>query len=374
MRLYRVIFLAGFLAILGAGIAERGLAARDRARWTEAQAIPTVSLAKLTTDQGSAALTLPGTIEPINKAAIFARVPGYLKEWRADIGAHVAAGQLLASIDTPDLDQQLAQAEADLDTAQANEKLAAVTAERWHGLAGSQAVAQQAVDEKEGDAAAKRALAAAAQANLARLRAMQGFKRITAPFDGVVTARKTDIGALISAGSAGQELFEVSDLRRIRLYVQVPQALSAGLRPGIEASFTLPQYPGRIFAAAVSAMSGALDAKSRSMLVELQAANDDGALPAGAYCQVKLPLPPHAGSLQIPATALLSSDRGAEVALLSEGGKVAFRSVQLGRDFGDRLEVLSGLTESDRVIDNPPETLQQGDAVLWQKSAADARP
>ena len=366
-RRLRLIGLAG-LAVAGlvaaGGIAARLDADRQRSAWTEAQAVPTVSLAKLTPDQAPVLLTLPGTIQPINKAAIYARVPGYLKEWREDIGATVEAGQVLAVIDTPDLDQQVAQAKADLATAQANERLASLTAKRWQAMAGSDAVAQQAIDEKAGDADAKKAALAAMQANLARLQALEDFKTITAPFAGVVTARNTDIGALINSGSsAGQELFEVSDLHRVRLYVQVPQSFSAGLHPGVKAQFDLPQYPGRSFTAEVVTSSHALDSGSRSMLVELQADNADGALSAGAYCQVHLPLDSHPGTLRIPATALISSDQGAQVALVGADGKAELRTVQLGRDLGDQLEVLSGISPQDKVIDNPPETLQAGDPV-----------
>ncbi|HMA49901.1 MAG TPA: efflux RND transporter periplasmic adaptor subunit [Magnetospirillaceae bacterium] len=354
--------LAGLVA--GAGIAARLHASQSRSSWTDAQAVPSVSLVKPTPDAGGAALTLPGTIQPINKAAIYARVPGYLKEWREDIGASVTPGQVLAVIDTPDLDQQVAQARADLATAQAADQLAALTAKRWQAMAGSEAVAQQAIDEKLGDAQVKKAATAAMQANLGRLQSLEAFKSITAPFAGIVTARNTDIGALINPGSsAGQELFEVSDLRRVRIYVSVPQAFSAGLHPGVKAAFELPQYPGQSFSGEIATNSHALDAGSRSMLVELQADNPDGKLAAGAYCQVHLPLEAHAGGVQIPATALMASDHGAQVALIGADGKVEVRTVQLGRDLGDKLEVLAGLSADDQVIDNPPETLQGGDTV-----------
>jgi len=364
LRLIGLVSLTAAGLVAAGGITARFAADRERAAWTEAQAVPTVSLAKLAPDRGPVLLTLPGTIQPINKATIYARVPGYLKEWRQDIGAEVEAGQVLAVIDTPDLDQQVAQARADLATAQANERLASLTADRWQAMAGSDAVAQQAIDEKAGDAQAKKAALAAMQANLARLEALESFKTITAPFAGIVTARNTDIGSLINSGSnAGQELFEVSDLRRVRLYVQVPQSFSAGLHPGVKADFDLPQYPGRFFTAEVVASSHALDSSSRSMLVELRADNSDGALSAGAYCQVHLPLDAHPGTVRIPATALISSDRGAQVALIGADSKIQIRAVQLGRDLGDWIEVLAGLAPEDKVVDNPPETLQPGDAV-----------
>ena len=350
--------------VLAAGVAVRLHNARQLVSWANDQAIPTVSLVKLDYDQAAGMLTLPGNVQPFNKAAIYARVSGYLKGWDQDIGAHVTAGQQLASIDTPDLDQQLDQARADLASADANAQLAALTAKRWNALVASQSVAQQAADEKTGDAAAKKALRDAAAANVRRLEALEGFKSIAAPFAGIVTARKTDVGALINAGSnAGNELFEVSDLSKVRIYVQVPQAFAAELKPGQSATFEMPQYPGRQFTATLVTTSNALAAGSASMLAQLQADNPDGALQAGAYCQVHFQLPSDAHLVRVPATALAPTDRGIEVAVLDEHGVVAFKPVQLGRDFGDSIEITSGLSPSDRVIDNPPETLESGDSV-----------
>ena len=350
--------------ILGSGLRARAQQAHELATWTEDQAVPTVALAKLDVDPASGTLTLPGTVQPINKAAIYARVSGYLKDWQQDIGAKVKAGQVLATIDTPDLDQQLAQAQADLATADANLQLADLTAKRWRALVASQSVAQQAADEKTGDAAAKKAIRDAAAANLKRIEALESFKSLAAPFDGVVTARKTDIGALINAGGGtGQELFEVSDLSRVRLYVDVPQAFAAELKPGQKAHFELPQYPGRSFDATLVTTSDAIQPGQGSMLVQLQADNPDGALQAGAYAEVHFDLPGDAKLVRLPATALAPTDQGVEVALLGADGKVAFKPVQLGRDFGDTVEVASGLSPTDRVIDNPPETLANGDTV-----------
>jgi RND family efflux transporter MFP subunit len=308
-------------------------------------------------------VTLPGTIQAYYRAAIYARVSGYLQSWQADIGAHVKGGQLLASIDTPDLDQEFAQAKADLATATANAQLAAVTAERWNALVKLQWVSKQTADDKNGSAAATKATMDAASANVKRLEAMEGFKNIVAPFDGVVTARKTDIGALINAGNAGQELFEVSDLHKVRIYVQVPQAFTAELQPGLQATFEMRQYPGQQFDAKVVTTSNAMELNSRSMLVELQADNADGKLFAGAYCQVHFQLPNNPNEMRVPATALVPADRGAQVALLGNDGKAVLKPVQLGRDFGDSVEVVAGLSPSDRVIDSPPETLQSGDQV-----------
>jgi RND family efflux transporter MFP subunit len=363
----RRLMLVGIIALVAAGaIAANGLISRARStqdldQWTKAQAVPTVALATLAHGDAEQSLILPGNIQPYYKAAIYARVSGYLKSWEQDIGARVKAGQVLALIDTPDLDQQLEQAKADLATANANEQLAAVTAKRYSALVGRQVVSQQAMDEKAADAAAKKTIADSAQANVRRLEALESFKTVVAPFDGVVTQRNTDIGALINAGStAGQELFEVSDLHRVRIYVQVPQAFSAVIHPDLRATFTMPQYPGQKFDATLVTSSNAMSATSRSMLVELQADNSDGKLLGGTYSEVQLQIPGDPNMVRLPATALMPVNRGVQVAVLGDDSKVVLKSIQLGRDFGDSVEVTAGLAPQDRVIDSPPETLQSG--------------
>jgi RND family efflux transporter MFP subunit len=366
----RRLLLAGVIALVAAGaIVATGLVSRahsrqDLVQWTNAQAVPTVALAQLSRGDAGQSLILPGNIQPYNKAAIYARVSGYLHAWNKDIGAHVKAGEVLATIDAPDLDQQLAQARATLASAKANHDIAAITANRNDILVKKQIVAQQAADQTTADAAAKQAIMDADAANVRQLEAMESFKQIVAPFDGVVTARNTDVGALINAGSAaGQELFEVSDLHRVRIYVQVPQAYAADLRPGLKATFEMPQYPGRKFDATLVTTSNAMNATSRSMQVELQADNPDGTLLGGSYCQVEFHIPGDPNMVRVPATALLPVDRGAQVAVLGDGNKVVFKSIRLGRDFGDSVEVTAGLAPQDRVIDSPPETLSSGDAV-----------
>jgi RND family efflux transporter MFP subunit len=364
----RLLMTALVALIIAGGVAAYGIIQRAHstaqvAQWTNKQAIPTVTLANLQHGPAVRQLTLPGTIQAYNRAAIYARVSGYLQSWQADIGAHVKTGQVLAIIDSPDLDQQFAQSKADLATATANARLAAVTADRFNTLVKSQWVSKQTGDEKTGAAAATKATMDAASANVNRLEAMEDFKKIVAPFDGVVTARKTDIGALINAGNAGQELFEVSDLSRVRIYVQVPQAFTAAIQPGLKATFEMPQYPGQQFDASVVTMSHAIDPNSRSMLVELQADNSDGKLFAAAYCQVHFQLPSDLNVVRVPATALVLANRGTQVAILGNDGKVVLKPVQLGRDFGDSVEVTAGLASSDPVINSPPETLQSGDPV-----------
>ena len=368
----RLLLLAGASAlaiaggVAGFGIVNRTDANRQLVQWTSQAATPTVQLAQLQRGGAVQSLVLPGNIQPYFKAPIYSRVTGYLKSWQQDIGAKVKAGQLLATIETPDLDQQVAQARANLATAQANEQVATVTAQRWHSLVNSQSVSQQAYDEKAGTAAADKAIADAAQAYVRQLEAMESFKNVVAPFDGVVTRRNTDVGALVNVGSggnAGQPLFDVSDLHRVRIYVQVPQAFSAGLAPGLKATFDMPQYPGQQFEATLVTTSHALDPNSRSMQVELQADNADGKFAQGSYCQVHFQFPADPTMVRVPATALLPVNRGAEVAVLGNGNRVDFKTVQLGRDFGDSVEVTAGLDPKDKVIDSPPETLQNGDVV-----------
>jgi RND family efflux transporter MFP subunit len=365
----RQLLLIGIIALIAAGaIAANGLISRarkhqDLVQWTNTQAVPTVTLAKVERGNAMQKLVLPGNIQPYAKATIYARVNGYLKSWSTDIGAHVKANEVLATIEAPDLDQQLAQARATLASAKANQEIAAITAERNNTLVQKQVVSQQIADQTAADAEAKKAIMDANQAYVRQLEAMQSFKQIVAPFDGVVTARNTDIGALINSGSAGQPLFVVSDLHRVRIYVQVPQAFTADLRPGLNATFEMPQYPGQTFNATLVTTSNAMNEASRSMQVELQADNSDGRLFGGAYCRVDFQIPGNPNALRLPATALMPANRGAQIAVVGAGNKVVLKAIQLGRDFGDTVEVTAGLSPQDQVIDSPPETLQNGDAV-----------
>jgi RND family efflux transporter MFP subunit len=375
-RLRRLLLVGIVVAVAAGSIAVNGLISRHRTnqdlvKWSNAQAIPTVALAQLVHGDAAQMLILPGDIQPLNKAAIYARVNGYLKSWQQDIGAHVKVGQVLATIEAPDLDQQLAQAKATLASAKANYDIAVITANRDDILAKKQALSQEIADQTAADAAAKKAIMNADEANVRQLEAMESFKQITAPFDGIVTARNTDIGALINAGStAGQQLFEVSDLHRVRIYVEVPQAFSADLRPGLKATFEMPQYPGQKFDATLVTTSNAINAASRSMLVQLQADNSEGKLFGGTYCRVDFQIPGDPNMVRIPATALMPINRGAQVAVLDESNKVVLKSIQLGRDFGDSVEVTAGLAPQDRVIDSPPETLQNGDTVQLATATA----
>lgn len=357
------VFLVGAGGIVVDGLMRRSQAHQEVAAWTAQQLVPTVALARIERGAATRPLSLPATIQPFYRAAIYARVNGYLDHWTKDIGASVKQGEVLATIDAPDLDQQLAQARASLASAKANYEIANLTQGRDTQLVKQQYVSQQVADTAVADASAKKSIMDAGAANVRQLEAMQSFKQLVAPFDGTITARNTDIGALISSGNAGAPLFEVSDLHRVRIYVRVPQALTAYVQKGQKATFDMPQLPGHPFEATVVTTSNALDQASRSMLVELQADNTEGKFYAGAYCQVHFELPANPDMVRVPATALITADKGTQVALVGSDSKVALRTIRLGRDFGDSVEVTAGLAPTDRVIDSPPETIQQGDSV-----------
>jgi RND family efflux transporter MFP subunit len=349
--------------VVGYGFIDRAQSKQEVVQWTNTQAIPTVALAQLIPGSSHQTLTLPGNIQPFNRAAIYARVNDYVKSWDHDIGSPVKAGQVLATIDAPDLDQQLGQAKATLASVKANEQIATLTANRNNILLQKQIVAQQLADQTTADAAAKKAVVDANEANVRQLEAMQSFKTLAAPFDGVVTARNVELGMLINSGGSGQPLFEVSDLHRVRIYVQVPQSFSAGLVPGMKATFEMPQYPGVQFDATLSHISKSISASSHSMQVELQADDAAGKFFGGSYCNVHFEIPSDANLVKLPSTALVTGNQGTQVAVLDSNNKVVLKNVQLGRDLGDSVEITAGLSPSDRVINSPPETLAAGDTV-----------
>jgi RND family efflux transporter MFP subunit len=360
--------------IVVAGVATRVSADHGLRTWTRDQAIPTVKLA--TVDEGGVkAMVLPGDVQAFNNAAIHARTSGYLKRWYADIGTRVKAGQVLADIDTPDLDQQVMQARADLATAQANQRLADTTAKRWAGLLAQDAVSHQEADEKAGDLAAKSSAVNGAKANLDRLLALESFKRVVAPFDGVVTSRTTDIGALITSGSpSDQALFTLADERRLRVYVRVPQAYSALVRPGQTASLSVPEFPGETFQATVARDAQAVAGSSGTVLVELQLDNAQGRLKPGEYAQVSFALTSAAATTRVPATALQFRHEGPTVATVGPDGHIRLRLVTVSRDLGSSVEIGSGLQPGDRIVDNPPEALAEGDLVRVAGAAAPRSP
>ena len=360
-----VVGIAIAVIVVAAGVTLRAVDARNLKTWTNAQVVPTVNVIHPVSAANGPTLDLPSHLEAYSRAPIFARVSGYLKSWNVDIGAPVKAGQLLAVIESPELDQQLLQARADLASAQANAALAGTTAKRWQALLGTDSVAQQEVDERTGDYTAKKAAVAAAQANVDRLLATKGFERILAPFDGVVTARDTDVGALINAGSGGigQELFTVSDVKQLRVYVQVPQSYAPDVRSGTTATLSVPEYPGQHFAARVIASADSVSASSGTTLVQLLVDNADGKLLPGGFASLQFKLPVQQNAVRVPASALVFDARGLMVATLGANGQVVFKKVTINRDYGDSVEIGSGLVASDRVIDTPPDGLVDGDRV-----------
>ncbi|UZW57951.1 efflux RND transporter periplasmic adaptor subunit (plasmid) [Sphingobium sp. JS3065] len=367
---------AGIVALLivGVGVATRIHATSDLKETVMRDAIPTVAVVLPQRGDKSGALILPGNVQAYNSAAIYARTNGYVRRWLADIGDNVRAGQPLAILDAPDLDQQLAAAQADYQTALANQRLAGTTATRWRAMLEKDAVSRQEADEKAGDLAAKSALSNAALANVKRLRALQGFTRLTAPFDGVVTSRSAQIGALVVAGNAAsQPLFTVSDVHRMRIYVRVPQLYSAQLKTGMPATLSLPEYPGRSFTATLTSSAGAVDAQSGAVLVQLQADNPDRALKPGAFAQVRFNVGGGGGdALTLPGSAILYGNDGPTVAVVDGRGKVALQPVTIARDEGARVVISNGLRMGDRVIDTPPDAIQAGDRVHVQQGKAHA--
>lgn len=351
-------------AVVGAGLLSRGMASQSLKQWTAAQAIPTVDVARPDGNLGAQTLVLPGQAQAFYTATIRARVDGYLKRWYDDIGAKVTAGTVLADIDTPELDQQLAQAKADLATAAANQRLAQTTAKRWNSLLAQDAVSRQEAEEKNGDLEAKTALVTAAQDNMQRLQALEGFKRIVAPFAGVVTARNTDIGALINAGNPNDPgLFTVADVHRLRVYVSVPQNEAAQIHPGETVTLSAPEYPGRSFQATLVSTSGAIATQTGALLTEAQLDNADGALKPGDYVQVTFSMPAQAGTLRLPASALIFGNDGMTVGVVGARGRVMIKKVTIARDLGATVEIATGLSPSDAVIDNPPDSLMDGELV-----------
>jgi RND family efflux transporter MFP subunit len=368
---------AAVLLLVAAAIVVTGLLSRMSQAATlqqraKDQTLRTVTVIAPVAASAAAALELPGRIEAWSRAPLYARVSGYLKAWHADIGTPVKAGQLLAEIETPEVDQQILQAQAELATARANVALSAATAKRWEDLLASGMVTRQNTEEKTGDLAAKQSLARGLQANVDRLQATKRFARITAPFDGTVTARNTDVGALINTGSsaAGSELFVVADTKKLRVYVGLPQSLSVLLRPGSTARVTVPERPGAVFTATVQSTAQAIASGSGSMQVQLALDNANGQLLPGGFASVSFDLPRSVGTLSVPPSALIFGKSGLRVATLAADDSVVLKPVTVARDLGSSIELASGLLPSDRVIESPPDGVESGDKVRVAAPAA----
>lgn len=374
LRFYGGVAILVLAAVVAAGLATRSNSDARLREWTDAQAIPSVAVALPAAKPLDAALELPGRLEAYSRAPIYARVSGYLKSWNVDIGTPVKAGQLLAEIEAPDLDQQLMQARADLANSQAAAKLSAATLARRKTLLASNFVSQQEIDERSADLASKEAQVKAQQANVARLEALAGYKNVTAPFDGVVTERNTDVGALINGGTgAGAAMFVVSDVKKLRLYVNVPQSYMPSIRIGAKASVTVPEYPGRTFPATIEASSQSVDVASGTTRVQLAIENTDNALRPGAYATVRLALTRDVQPLSIPASALIFNNAGLRVATVS-ADKVQFKTVTIARDLGREIEIATGLAPDDRVIITPLDGIAEGDQVRIAGGGNDGTP
>ncbi|MFJ3411272.1 MULTISPECIES: efflux RND transporter periplasmic adaptor subunit [unclassified Pseudomonas] len=365
---------------LAALLVASGLAARTRheravVAWTETAAVPQVLVFQPQHNVLGDTLRLPAHLEAWSKAPIHARVSGYLKDWTQDIGTHVAAGQVLAHIDSPDLDQQVAQARARMTQQQANARLAQTTAARWQNLLASHSVSRQEADEKTSNAAAAKANAEAAAADYARLSALEDYKTIRAPFAGTLTARHTDIGQLIKADNdSDPELFDLADTHKLRLYVPIPQNYASVIHPGLQAQLTVPEHPGQHFSAQLLGDSTAIDPRSGTLLAQFVAANPDGALMPGDYAEATLAIPADTHGVSIPASALIFRAQGTQVAVIDGSRHVHLRSIHIGLDLGERLVIDQGLQATDQVIDNPPDALREGDLVQLADAGGEHAP
>ena len=366
------------IAVAGEGIWHRHSQEKAVAAWTDAAAIPAVDVVHPTKSAPAQQVVLPGDIHAWYEAPLYARVNGYLKTWYLDFGAQVKKGQVLADIETPEIDAELTAAKAKLNAAGAAVKVrdaeaqfAKTTYARWRdsprGVVSVQEQEAKRADYQSGIARldAAKAEMAVAQADVGRLESLQGFKQVLAPFDGVVTARETDIGDLINAGSAGnaRELFRVADTHKVRIYVKVPQRLAGNIHRGLTAELHLPQYPGRVFAAKTTTTARAINTSSRTLLVELQAENPDALLQPGTYVEAQLSIPGDLNTTLIPASSILFRQHGLEVAVVGDDDKVVLKKISMGRNLGVQVEVTDGLTPTDRVVDSPPDSLGSGDVV-----------
>ncbi|MBV8069082.1 MAG: efflux RND transporter periplasmic adaptor subunit [Acidobacteriaceae bacterium] len=367
-----LVLLLAVAAVVASGILPRIRARRALRAETEREAEPVVNIFRPDREAPSEEVVLPANIQAFVDAPIFARTNGYLKRWYHDIGSRVKKGELLAEIESPEVDQQLQQAQHDLATAQANLALAQTTAQRYVDLLKTDSVAKQDVDNAVQSAAAQTATVKSAQANVARLQQMVDFEKLYAPFDGVVTARNTDIGQLIESGSAGgtpRELFHVAAIDRLRVFVQVPQVYSHDTLPGMQADLTLPELPGRRFPGKLVRTANAIDPNTRTLLVEVDVVNTTGLLMPGAYTEIHFKLRSKGTTLIIPSTSLMFRSDGLRVPVVVSGNKIQMLPVTVGRDFGNTIEVLAGLPDTAEVVANPPDALVEGELVRISRAA-----
>jgi RND family efflux transporter MFP subunit len=371
--LIAVLALVAAAIVFISGVLPRVKARETVRKETEQLAIPTVSVVQPKRSAPTQEVVLPANVQPYISSPIFARTNGYLKRWYADIGVHVKKGQLLAEIETPELDQQLQQAKANVATAEANLHLAEITSNRYQGLLKSDSVAQQDTDNAVGAYNADKAVVAADQANVRQLEQLQSFEKIYAPFDGVITVRNTDIGALINSGSAGGSqtaLFQIAQPGTLRVYVNVPEAYSQAAKPGLTADLVLSEFPGKTFQGKLVRTSDAIDPATRTLLVEVDVPNPSGTLLSGAYAELHMKLPNTTTVFTLPVNTLLFRQEGLRVAAVTDGKHAQLKQITLGHDFGNEVEVLAGLDGSESIIVNPPDSIEPGQEVRIVAPAA----
>ena len=373
LGIFAVVTAIAAVLVVVTGIRAREDSSTKLREWTDSQAVPTVAVVAPDARVLNATIDLPGRLEAYYRAPIFARVSGYLKSWSVDIGARVKAGQVIAEIEAPDLDQQLLQARADLASQEASARLSEATLTRRKTLIASNFVSMQEIDERTADLSNKKAAVNSGQANVERLEALAGYKKITVPFDGVVTARDTDVGALINAGGgAGPAMFVISDIKKLRVYVNVPQNYVPAIKIGAKAVISMPEYPNRTFDATVEASSQSVDVSSGTTRMQLALDNSKSELMPGGYANVRLSLQRDTVPLHIPASALIFNQNGLRVATVGTDDKVLFKPVTIARDLGREIELGSGLSPEDRVIVAPPDGIADGDQV--RIASAKAKP
>jgi RND family efflux transporter MFP subunit len=373
LRLAGIAFAVFAIGLVAYGLVSRAAQNSSLHDLTEAQAVPSVAIIAPSSTENSSGLELPGRLEAFIRAPIYARVPGYLKSWKHDIGSKVKAGELLAEIDAPDLDQQLMQARAALNVAQANSKLSEITAKRWQSLSGTDAVATQDVDQRTFTWDANLAQVKAAQANVDRLVAEQGFKRLIAPFDGIVTARETDIGQLINVGATGgAELFVISETQQLRVYVNVPQNYVPNVPSGTQATIQVPEHPGKTYRGTVESSAQSVNPNTGTTLMQIIVDNRAGELMPGDYAGIRLQAASAAHVLSVPSSALIFNAKGLSIATVGNDNHVLLKPVTIGRDLGQVIEIASGLAANDRVIRNPPDGIADNDLVQVIAPAASA--
>lgn len=367
-----LVLAVGAIAVGYTGISARRHDGEQLKQWTQEHATPPVAVVTPQRGGETRELVLPGNVDAFYSASIHGQVKGYVSEWRKDIGAKVKQGDVLAVVDTPELDQSIAVAQSELEKAKANLALAKVTAARWNSLRNTAAVSQQAADEKDADARARAAEVDAAQSNVDRLKAQKAFANIAAPFDGVVTARNVDVGSLVRAdGVDTPPLFTVADVHQMRIYVPVPETYAADLKDGMKATLELPEYPGRTFEATIVTTSRAIDPKTRTLLVELLADNKDGVLSPGAFTRVHFRIPPDANTFTIPASALVFRDTSPKVAVVGLDNRIVLKEVHVVRDLGTAVEIAGGVAQDERIVSHPPDSIVAGEEVRVMEAAGE---